>query len=155
MRRSGPSGATRGSGCPAAAVRPDIRSSSAIPATGRRALYVSEFIAGIDGMDDDDAHRLAVDLLAHADHSRSGSTATTGGPATCSCSTRSARSTAGICPITARCEPCASSRRWRSGSTALKSRLSPLGERFHRLGHVVGAEIDGLGTGLVLDGLIE
>lgn len=36
------------------------------PRTGRRALYVSEFIAGIDGMEDDDAHRLAVDLLAHA-----------------------------------------------------------------------------------------
>jgi pentalenolactone F synthase len=36
------------------------------PRTGRLALYVSEFIAGIDGMDDDDAHRLTVDLLAHA-----------------------------------------------------------------------------------------
>jgi pentalenolactone F synthase len=36
------------------------------PRTGRAALYVSEFIAGIDGMDDGDAHRLAVDLLAHA-----------------------------------------------------------------------------------------
>jgi taurine dioxygenase/pentalenolactone F synthase len=36
------------------------------PRTGRRALYVSEFIAGIDGMDDDDAHQLAVDLIAHA-----------------------------------------------------------------------------------------
>src|ERR1019366_5216945 len=36
------------------------------PRTGRRALYVSEFIAGIDGMDDDDAHQLAVELLAHA-----------------------------------------------------------------------------------------
>ena len=36
------------------------------PRTGRPALYVSEFIAGIDGMDDGDAHRLTVELLAHA-----------------------------------------------------------------------------------------
>jgi alpha-ketoglutarate-dependent taurine dioxygenase len=36
------------------------------PRTGRSALYVSEFVAGIDGMEDGEAHRLAVDLLAHA-----------------------------------------------------------------------------------------
>jgi pentalenolactone F synthase len=36
------------------------------PRTGRAALYVSEFVASIDGMDDGDAHRLAVELLAHA-----------------------------------------------------------------------------------------
>ena len=36
------------------------------PRTGRAALYVSEFIAGIDGMDDADAHELTVKLLAHA-----------------------------------------------------------------------------------------
>jgi alpha-ketoglutarate-dependent taurine dioxygenase len=36
------------------------------PRSGRAALYVSEFIAGIDGMDDGDAHQLTVELLAHA-----------------------------------------------------------------------------------------
>jgi alpha-ketoglutarate-dependent taurine dioxygenase len=36
------------------------------PRTGRTALYVSEFIAAIDGMEDIDAHRLTVELLAHA-----------------------------------------------------------------------------------------
>jgi taurine dioxygenase/pentalenolactone F synthase len=36
------------------------------PRTGRTALYVSEFVAGISGMEDGDAHRLVVELLAHA-----------------------------------------------------------------------------------------
>jgi pentalenolactone F synthase len=36
------------------------------PRTGRTALYVSEFVASIDGMEDGDAHRLTVELLAHA-----------------------------------------------------------------------------------------
>jgi taurine dioxygenase/pentalenolactone F synthase len=36
------------------------------PRTGRTALYVSEFVADIDGMEHDEAHRLVVGLLAHA-----------------------------------------------------------------------------------------
>jgi taurine dioxygenase/pentalenolactone F synthase len=36
------------------------------PRTRRAALYVSEFVAGIEGMDDTEAHQLVVDLLAHA-----------------------------------------------------------------------------------------
>ncbi len=36
------------------------------PRTGRVALYASEFVAGIEGMDADAAHQLVVDLLAHA-----------------------------------------------------------------------------------------
>jgi len=65
MPRSAPSDATRGPSCRAAVARPPIPWSSAI-LTGRAALYVSEFIATIDGMADDDAHQLTVDLLAHA-----------------------------------------------------------------------------------------
>jgi taurine dioxygenase/pentalenolactone F synthase len=36
------------------------------PRTGRTALYVSEFVDEIDGMDHDEAHRLVVELVAHA-----------------------------------------------------------------------------------------